>query len=169
MISFRSLRCFSSFEMMPRIFARVGTVERGYHGIPVEELVQLIEQGYARKSFPKSGSAKTNSRNSASSMPFSSPTSTKKGHQKNTYTEKVIVQTCSCTTMPRVLGGAGPGAVWILLNNGDGTFKTAMKTTVADGPYHLFAADFKWGGENRYRHGQRSSGHSECSIRQCCP
>lgn len=43
-------------------------------------------------------------------------------------------------------GQVAPGAVWILLNNGDGTFKTAVKTTVTDGPYHLFAADFNGDG-----------------------
>jgi len=44
-------------------------------------------------------------------------------------------------------GQVAPGAVWILVNNGDGTFKPAVKTTVKDGPYHLFAADFNGDGK----------------------
>jgi uncharacterized protein (TIGR03437 family) len=43
-------------------------------------------------------------------------------------------------------GGSASGGIWILLNNGDGTFKTAVKTPGEAGPYHLFAADFNGDG-----------------------
>jgi len=43
-------------------------------------------------------------------------------------------------------GEAGPGAVWILLGNANGTFRPAVKTAVPAGPYHLFTADFNGDG-----------------------
>jgi uncharacterized protein (TIGR03437 family) len=44
-------------------------------------------------------------------------------------------------------GGVAAGAIWILLGNGDGTFKPAVKTPAPAGPYHLFAADFNGDGK----------------------
>jgi uncharacterized protein (TIGR03437 family) len=43
-------------------------------------------------------------------------------------------------------GQVAPGGIWILINNGDGTFKAAVETPANAGPYHLFAADFNGDG-----------------------